>query len=54
VRRCARDGGAVNGEEQTMGSRANKVGASGYASGELGRFAGFMANQRQRPMDGRP
>jgi hypothetical protein len=53
ARWCGRDGGAVNGEERM--TRANTVGASGYASGQLGRWASVMwPINRDVPINGRP
>jgi hypothetical protein len=41
---CRREGRLVN-EEELTDSRANKIGACGYVSGELGCWVGVMAHQ---------
>ena len=53
ARWCGRDGGAVNGEEQT--TRANMVETSGYTSAELGHWTGVVwPINRGVQIDGRP
>jgi hypothetical protein len=41
---CRREGRPVN-EEELTDSRANKIGACGYVSGEVGCWVGVVAHQ---------